>query len=114
MEIISAEQYLQEDATGSLAELTTDHSAAWGKMTPQHMVEHLIITFKMSIGKINIPIITKEEDWPKTKAYLMKDSPMRRNVPSLLVIMTCCHYVFLIWSRPRLSCCKSEIPFFSL
>lgn len=82
MEITSAEQYLQEDATGRLAELTTDHSAAWGKMTPQHMVEHLIITFKMSIGKINIPIITKEEDWPKTKAYLMKDSPMRRNVSS--------------------------------
>lgn len=82
MEVLSAEQYLQEDATEHLAKLTTEHSAAWGKMTPQHMVEHLIITFKMSIGKINIPFVTKEEDWPKTKAYLMKDSPMRRNVPS--------------------------------
>lgn len=82
MEKLSATSFLIEEAPAHLAELTTDHSAVWGKMTPQHMVEHLIITFKMSIGKINIPIVTKEEDWPKTKAYLMKDSPMRRNIPS--------------------------------
>lgn len=82
MEELSATSFLIEEAPVHLAELTTEHSAVWGKMTPQHMVEHLIITFKMSIGKINIPFVTKEEDWPKTKAYLMKDSPMRRNVPS--------------------------------
>lgn len=82
MELLSAEKYLIEEAPPHLAELTTGHSAAWGKMTPQHMVEHLIITFKMSIGKINIPFVTKEEDWPKNKAYLMKDSPMKKNVPS--------------------------------
>lgn len=82
MEVASAEQYLKEDSSIHLADLTIDHSAAWGKMTPQHMVEHLIITFKMSIGKIDIPFVTKEEEWPKMKAYLMKDSPMKRNVPS--------------------------------
>ena len=74
--------YLNNEVQRTLGKLNTSDKPLWGKMTPQHMVEHLIITFKMSIGKINIPIITKEEDWPKTKAYLMKDSPMRRNVPS--------------------------------
>ncbi len=78
----NAEEYLMSEAMVALEKLKVSDMPVWGKMTPQHMVEHLIITFKMSIGKINIPIITKEEDWPKTKAYLMKDSPMRRNVPS--------------------------------
>ncbi|GHE52066.1 hypothetical protein [Roseivirga thermotolerans] len=82
MEITRAEQYLKKDAPIHLADLTEESAATWGKMTPQHMVEHLIITFKMSVGKINIPIVTQEEEWPATKAYLMKDSPMRRNVPS--------------------------------
>lgn len=81
-QVNNAEQYLMSEAMMALEKLKVSDLPVWGKMTPQHMVEHLIITFKMSIGKINIPIITKEEDWPKTKAYLMKDSPMRRNVPS--------------------------------
>ena len=82
MELITAEKFLIEEAPLHLDKLTTEHSALWGKMTAQHMVEHLIVTFKMSIGRIIIPPVTKEEDWPRTKAYLMKDSPMRRNVPS--------------------------------
>jgi len=81
-QIESAQAFLLSEPKPKLDSLGIETEPKWGKMTPQHMVEHLIITFKMSIGKINIPIITKEEDWPKTKAYLMKDSPMRRNVPS--------------------------------
>lgn len=65
-----------------LEQLTSDQQPAWGIMTPHHMLEHLIVTFKMSIGRIKIPVVSKEEDFPKLKAYLMKDSPMRRSVPS--------------------------------
>lgn len=81
-EIESAKIFLLGESEQILNSLRIDEEPAWGKMTPQHMVEHLIIIFKMSIGKINIPFVTKEEDWPKTKAYLMKDSPMKKNVPS--------------------------------
>lgn len=82
MEITSARTFLESEFQQHLAELTIEHQPLWGKMTPQHMVEHLIVTYKMSIGRIKIPIVSKEEDWPRLKAYLMKDSPMRRSVPS--------------------------------
>lgn len=65
-----------------LRQLSADAKPAWGLMTPQHMVEHLIVTYKMSIGRIRIPVISAAEDHPRLKAYLMKDSPMRRSVPS--------------------------------
>lgn len=65
-----------------LDKLKEDAKPLWGIMTPQHMVEHLIVTFKMSIGRINIPVVSREEDFPRLRTYLMKDSPMRRSVPS--------------------------------
>ena len=49
-------------------------------MTPQHIVEHLIVTYKMSIGRIKIPLAVKPEDVERNKGYLVKDAPMRRNV----------------------------------
>jgi len=38
-----------------LALLKSDSPARFGIMTSQHMVEHLIITFKLSQGKISLP-----------------------------------------------------------
>lgn len=74
--------FLSEETASLLGNLSADAKPLWGMMTPQHMVEHLIVIYKMSIGRIKIPIASKEEDWPRLKAYLMKDSPMRRSVPS--------------------------------
>ena len=82
MENSSAKAFLEQEVRRHLVELTVNHQPLWGIMTPQHMVEHLIVTYKMSIGRIKIPIVSKEEDRPRLKAYLMKDSPMRRAVPS--------------------------------
>lgn len=65
-----------------LRQLSADAKPAWGLMTAQHMVEHLIVTYKMSIGRIKILVISAVEDQPRLKAYLMKDNPMRRSVPS--------------------------------
>lgn len=39
----------------SLDRLTVDSIQLFGRMSPQHMVEHLIITFKLSSGRVNIP-----------------------------------------------------------
>lgn len=81
-QIQSARHFLQNEVPSILVRLNDDAQPVWGLMTPQHMLEHLIVTFKMSIGRIKIPVISKEEDFPRLKAYLMKDSPMRRSVPS--------------------------------
>ncbi len=65
-----------------LDKLKPGAAPVWGKMTPQHMIEHLIVIFKLSIGRVSVPMVSKEEDRPRLKAYLMQDSPMRRSVPS--------------------------------
>lgn len=81
-QIEEVRQFLSEELPDLLQKLDADQKPVWGLMTPHHMLEHLIVTYKMSIGRIKIPIISKEEDWPRLKAYLVKDSPMRRSVPS--------------------------------
>lgn len=75
-------KFLSEEFPALLNQLSADAKPVWGLMTPQHMVEHLIVTYKMSIGRIRIPVVSAVEDHTRLKAYLMKDSPMRRSVPS--------------------------------
>ena len=76
------EAFFTKEVPDILDRLKEDTQSIWGIMTPQHMVEHLIVTYKMSIGRIKLPVISREEDIPRIKAYLMKDSPMRRSVPA--------------------------------
>ncbi|MFT6053327.1 MAG: oxepin-CoA hydrolase/3-oxo-5,6-dehydrosuberyl-CoA semialdehyde dehydrogenase [Roseivirga sp.] len=78
--IENASHFLLLEAKEKLKDLTPSTQPSWGIMTPQHMLEHLIVTYKLSIGRIKISVISKEEDRERLKEYLMKDSPMRRNV----------------------------------
>lgn len=78
----TVESFFRTEVPDLLQKLSAEAKPLWGLMTPQHMLEHLIVTFKMSIGRIKIPVISKEEDFPRLKAYLKKDSPMRRSVPA--------------------------------
>lgn len=41
--------------------LRNDTKPIFGKMTAQHMVEHLIVTLKLSVGKIKYPSFTPSE-----------------------------------------------------
>jgi oxepin-CoA hydrolase/3-oxo-5,6-dehydrosuberyl-CoA semialdehyde dehydrogenase len=45
----------QTEIEKSLERLREDSPRLFGIMTPQHMVEHLIITFKLSSGRVKIP-----------------------------------------------------------
>ena len=81
-ELEEAKSFLKEDFPLMLAQLRPDAERQWGLMTPQHMVEHLIVVFKMSIGRINLPVVSPEEEHDRIRAYLIKDRPMRRSVPS--------------------------------
>ena len=77
-----AKRFLLNDFPVMLFTLEADQTPLWGLMTPQHMVEHLIVTYKMAIGRIKLPVVSKEEDWSRIKGYFMKDGPMKRSVPS--------------------------------
>ncbi len=60
-----------------LTQLTPDQKPLWGKMTPQHMVEHLYKTFQASINEIGLKVYTEERKIPVVKRLFFGD----RDIP---------------------------------
>ena len=48
----------------------------WGKMTPQHMIEHLILAVQMSNGKLKLDCFNPPEKIPSLKRFLMSNKPL--------------------------------------
>ena len=48
----------------------------WGKMTSQHMVEHLILAMRMSSGKIKLECFNPPEKLPALKRFLISSRPL--------------------------------------
>jgi len=59
-----------------LNELNSQQKPLWGKMTPQHMVEHLILAVQMSNGKLKLECFNPPEKIPSLKRFLMSSRPM--------------------------------------
>ena len=62
-----------------LNRLKSDTSPKWGRMTAQHMVEHLIDAVKMSDGKYIVTCYSHPDRLPTLKKILMSDRPLPRN-----------------------------------
>jgi len=62
-----------EKIIDSLNQLTPDQKPLWGKMTPQHMVEHLYKTVKASIDELKLKIFTEERKVPLLKRLFLGD-----------------------------------------
>ncbi len=61
--------------------LTPQSEAKFGIFTPQHMVEHLTLTLKLSSGKISIPeIVPNEKQLAQKQALLFTDIPFPQGV----------------------------------
>jgi len=60
----------------SLHQLKPDKNPLWGKMTPQHMVEHLVISVKMSNGKLILKCFNPPEKIPALKRFLLSSKPL--------------------------------------
>jgi oxepin-CoA hydrolase/3-oxo-5,6-dehydrosuberyl-CoA semialdehyde dehydrogenase len=56
-----------------LSQLTSDQKPLWGKMTPQHMVEHLNKTVQSSINEIVLKVYTEERKIPVLKRLFFGD-----------------------------------------
>lgn len=55
----------------------------WGKMSFQHMVEHLVLSFKSANGKIKTTkVFTPEEKLAGSKQWLATDKEFRENTKS--------------------------------
>jgi hypothetical protein len=59
-----------------LKNLTMNDKPLWGIMTPQHMVEHLILAVNMSNGKFNLDCINPPEKIPTLKRFLLSSRPL--------------------------------------
>ncbi len=61
--------------------LSLQSEAKFGILTPQHMVEHLILTLKMSAGRIPIPeIVPTEKQLARKQALLFTDLPFPQGI----------------------------------
>jgi len=56
--------------------LKSNQKPVWGKMSAQHMVEHLILAVKMGNGKLKLECINPADKLPKLKKFLMSSRPM--------------------------------------
>ncbi|MEY3564131.1 MAG: hypothetical protein RJA23_301 [Bacteroidota bacterium] len=64
-----------------LQNLSLQSEAKFGILTPQHMVEHLTITVKLSAGRIPIPVFEpNEKQLARKQALLFTDIPFPQGV----------------------------------
>jgi oxepin-CoA hydrolase/3-oxo-5,6-dehydrosuberyl-CoA semialdehyde dehydrogenase len=62
-----------------IASLDENARPIWGKMTPQHMVEHLVWTFEGSTGVLDFPCRTPKNMIVLIKKILYDERPLPRN-----------------------------------
>jgi hypothetical protein len=58
-----------------IARLTETAPPLWGKMTAQHMIEHLLWAFECSTGTIDLPCYTPENLLQRAKRFLYDNRP---------------------------------------
>jgi len=61
-----------------LDNLKEDTGQLWGKMSAQHMVEHLIYAVRTGNGKLNIGCFNPPDKWPTLKRFLLSSRPFPR------------------------------------
>lgn len=62
-----------------LTNVGAEPKALWGKMSFQHMIEHLIQSVRISNGKLTVACNTAEEKLPTLKRILMSERPLPKN-----------------------------------
>jgi len=64
------ETFFDELLPDCIACLTESVQPLWGKMTPQHMIEHLVWAFECSTGTIEVPCRTPQNLLERAKSFL--------------------------------------------
>lgn len=59
------------DKLSLLKKLQPETKQLWGKMSAQHMVEHLILAVRTSNGKLNVGCFNPPEKWQTLKRFLL-------------------------------------------
>ncbi len=67
------------DKSELLMKLENSSKPLWGKMSAQHMVEHLIFAVQLSNGKIQKGCYNPPEKIPVLKRFLMSERPLPKD-----------------------------------
>jgi oxepin-CoA hydrolase/3-oxo-5,6-dehydrosuberyl-CoA semialdehyde dehydrogenase len=86
--------FLTELLPQAVTNLDETMPPVWGKMSAQHMIEHLILTLKISTGNIEVSCRTPENILPRAKLFLHnnKESPHNFKNPLLGENPAALHY----------------------
>jgi oxepin-CoA hydrolase/3-oxo-5,6-dehydrosuberyl-CoA semialdehyde dehydrogenase len=63
-----------------LNSLTAEKIPAWGRFTPQQMVEHLTNGLSLSMGHVTLPMEVSDEKALQSKAFLYTDKPFGKDI----------------------------------
>ncbi|MBP8724942.1 MAG: hypothetical protein KBF37_10705 [Saprospiraceae bacterium] len=84
--LLQKEHFLRETLSELLQTIPPDRSPSWGRMGPQHMVEHLEDAFRMANGKdVYTGIFTPDERLPKMQAFLRSDQDFKEMTKNILL-----------------------------
>ncbi|RMG56009.1 MAG: DUF1569 domain-containing protein [Bacteroidetes bacterium] len=66
-------QFLEEEVPRLLPQLAADTQPHWGKMQPQHMIEHVSALFYLAYSQKVNACFTPADKLPKARAFLFND-----------------------------------------
>ncbi len=69
----------------ALDKLNPSTKQLWGKMSPQHMVEHLILAVKSGNGKLKVECSSQPDKIPSLKRFLLSPRPLPKGFINPLI-----------------------------
>ena len=82
---IQQDQFLKEQYIPLLEKINPNQVPLWGKMSYQHMLEHMMLAFKVSSQHEPVACIHEPERVAKMQAFLLTDIPFKENTKSPLL-----------------------------
>ncbi|MCB0397022.1 MAG: DinB family protein [Flavobacteriales bacterium] len=74
------ETYIKEGIMSDLAKLSAGQQPEWGVLTPQHMIEHVIGSWRISNGRSKAPLAIREDAIPERLEFLQSNKPFERGI----------------------------------
>ncbi len=89
-----------KDIFFKIEHLSEDTNPVWGSMNAHRMVEHLIMSLRLSNGKLKIDkLIFPEEKLPILKRFLMSPRPLPKNFNNPVVSGLTKEYIYSTFSE---------------
>lgn len=72
--------FFVDEVPKALEKLKAETKPEWGSMTAQHMIEHLVGSWRISNGRAQVQLMTPKERLPAYRQFLFSDEPYKKNL----------------------------------